>query len=134
VSNADWWANKLAQTQAQAPVGRPTGLPPMPPSQQPMQAMPSFQPISSQAPQAPAAQSAQQTSRCPECGSGNYMAVANAAPRCYDCGYPISQSGSRYGSLTGAHVEGATKSATGNDVSNNWSPVPPGYSADGRKL
>lgn len=134
MNNADWWANKLAQTQGQAPVGRPANLPPMPPSQTPMQAMPSFQPSSPQTPQRPMAQSAQQTATCPECGSGNYMAVANAAPRCYDCGYPIAQSGSRYGSLTGAHVEGATKSATGNDVSNNWSPVPPGYSADGRKL
>lgn len=134
MSNADWWANKLAQTQPQPPVGRPANMLPTPPSQVPMQAMPSFQPVPSQTPQGTSAQSAKQIYTCPECGSGNYMAVANAAPRCYDCGYPISQSGSRYGSLTGAHVEGATKSATGNDPSSNWSPIPPGYGADGRKL
>ena len=66
--------------------------------------------------------SAKQTANCPECYSTNYMAVANAAPRCYDCGYPIQQSGSRYGSLAGAHVEGNAKSAKGNDVTSNWNP------------
>lgn len=120
MSNADWWASKLANTQPQAPVGRPTNLPPMPPSQQPMQVMPSFQ--QAQTPSTERAASSKQTATCPECGSGNYMAVANAAPRCYDCGYPISQSGSRYGSLTGAHVEGAAKQASGNNTQSNWNP------------
>jgi hypothetical protein len=50
------------------------------------------------------------------------MAVQNAAPRCYDCGYPINQSGSRYGALTGAKVEGNVKAATGNDSASNWNP------------
>ena len=118
MNNADWWAQRLAQQQPQAPVGRPANMPPMPPSQQPMQAMPSFQPA---APSERAA-SARQTATCPECGSANYMAVQNAAPRCYDCGYPISQSGSRYGSLTGAHVEGSAKQAAGNNVQSNWNP------------
>jgi hypothetical protein len=117
VNNADWWASRLAGTQPQAPVGRPMDMPAMPPSQQPMQPMPSFQ-----APQAERAQSAKQTATCPECGSVNYMSVQNAAPRCYDCGYPISQSGSRYGNLTGAHVEGAAKGATGNNPVSNWNP------------
>lgn len=118
MNNADWWAQRLAQQQPQAPQGRPANLPTMPPSQQPMQVMPSFQ---SPAPTERAA-SAKQTDTCPECGSANYMAVANAAPRCYDCGYPIAQSGSRYGSLTGAHVEGATKQANGNNPTSNWNP------------
>lgn len=118
MSNADWWARKLAETQPQAPVGRPMDLPPMPPSQQPLAAMPTFQ----QTQTSERAQSAKQTASCPECNSGNYMAVSNAAPRCYDCGYPISQSGSRYGSLTGAHVEGAAKAATGNNPVSNWNP------------
>jgi len=119
MSNADWWAARLAGTpaQQQAPVGRPMDMPPMPPSQQPMQPMPSFQ-----APQAERAQSAKQTATCPECGSVNYMAIQNAAPRCYDCGYPISQSGSRYGNLTGAHVEGSAKAAAGNNPTSNWNP------------
>lgn len=136
MSNADWWANKLAQTQPQQPVGRPANMPPMPASQVPMQAMPSFQPAYPQTPQArPMAESAKQSYTCPECGSGNYMSPnPQIALRCYDCGYPVSQSGSRYGALTGAHVEGATKSATGNDPSSNWSPIPPGYGANGQKL
>lgn len=68
------------------------------------------------------AQSASQTERCPECGSDKYMSVDNAAKRCFDCGYPISQSGSRYGALTGAHVDGAAKTAVGNNNVNNWNP------------
>jgi hypothetical protein len=50
------------------------------------------------------------------------MAIQNAAPRCYDCGYPINQAGSRYGSLTGAKVEGSAKGAIGNDTQSNWNP------------
>lgn len=119
MSNADWWASKLAQQAPQVPQGRSANLPPMPPTQQPMQAMPQFQPGPNPSEKA---QSARQTQTCPECGSANYMAVQNAAPRCYDCGYPIQQSGSRYGTLTGAHVEGAPKQASGNDIQSNWNP------------
>lgn len=119
MSNADWWASKLAGTQPQTPVGRPADLPVMPPTQQPMAVMPQFQASPNPSERA---QSAKQTSSCPECGSANYMAVSNAAPRCYDCGYPITQSGSRYGTLTGSHVEGPTQSARGNDTVSNWNP------------
>lgn len=119
MNNADWWANKLAQ-QAPAPQQAPRSTAPItPPSQQPMAQMPSFQP---QVPQTERAQSAKQTATCPDCGSGNYMAVQNAAPRCYDCGYPLQQSGSRYGNLAGAHVEGSAKAALGNDKTSNWNP------------
>lgn len=123
MSNADWWAKQLgAQPQApqqQVPVAPPRQMNnPMPPSQQPMT---QFQPVPPPQP-ASRAQSASQTASCPECGGTNYLAVQNATPRCYDCGYPISQSGSRYGSLTGAKVEGAAKSAIGNDVQSNWNP------------
>jgi len=117
MNNADWWAKKLGNPQPQ--VGRPDSSPTMPPSQQPMTSMPSFQRSPDPTERA---QSARQTQACPECNSANYMAVQNAAPRCYDCGYPIQQSGSRYGSLTGAHVDGAAKQAAGNDVQSNWNP------------
>jgi hypothetical protein len=120
MSNQDWWASKLTPQQPQsAPQTRPANLVPMPPSQQPMAAMPTFQPSQTAAEKA---QSARQTASCPDCGSNNYMAIQNAAPRCFDCGYPIEQQGSRYGSLAGAHVEGSTKQASGNDVQNNWNP------------
>ena len=116
MSSADWWAKQLGAQPTQ-PVARPADVP-MPPSQQPMASMPQpayTQPLSK-------AQSASQTDSCPECGGNNYMAVQNAAARCYDCGYPITQAGSRYGSLTGATVEGSAKSAQGNDVQSNWNP------------
>lgn len=117
MNNAQWWANKLAGQQPQVPQGRPDPTPPMPQSQQPMQVMPSFQ-----AQPAERAHSAKQTATCPDCGSSNYMAIQNAAPRCFDCGYPLEQSGSRFGNLAGAHVEGTTKAAKGNDSTNNWNP------------
>ena len=28
---------------------------------------------------------------CPGCGSGNYFPMGNAAPRCFDCGFPVQQ-------------------------------------------
>ena len=117
MTNADWWAKQLGTQPAQPQQARPADVP-MPPSQQPMT------PYQAPQPQAPSLRigSASQTQSCPECGGNNYMAVQNAAPRCYDCGYPISQSGSRYGALTGAKVEGNTKSATGNDTASNWNP------------
>lgn len=118
MSNADWWAKQLgAQPQPQAPVARPADMP-MPPSQQPMTP---YTPPQQQVPQT-RAQSANQTQSCPDCGGNNYMAVQNAAPRCYDCGYPIQQSGSRYGALTGANVEGSAKQSIGNDGASNWNP------------
>ena len=115
MSNANWWANKLGQQPAQQP--RPTNNP-MPPSQQPMTTY--TPPVAN--PNVSKAQSALQNQSCPNCSSNNYMSVAGAKLRCYDCGYPLEQSGSRYGSLTGAKVEGATKAARGNDSTNNFNP------------
>jgi hypothetical protein len=117
MSNADWWAKQLGGQPA-APQARPADMP-MPPSQQPMA------PYIPPQPQEPAskAQSAKQTQSCPDCGSNNYMSPAqNVGLRCYDCGYPIQQSGSKFGALTGAKVEGNTKSSIGNDGQSNWNP------------
>lgn len=116
MSNANWWANKLGQ-QVPAQQQRPVDMP-MPPSQQPM--TPYTPPVAN--PNVSKAQSALQNQSCPNCSSNNYMSVAGAKLRCYDCGYPLEQSGSKYGSLTGAKVEGATKSARGNDTANNFNP------------
>jgi hypothetical protein len=121
VSSSDWWSRNLntPQPQQQSPqVGRPLNLPQMPPSQQPMAQMPVFQPQPTTK-----AQSANQTTPCPDCGSDNYLSPSSQiAPRCYDCGYPVQQSGSRYGSLAGARVEGNVKASLGNDSQNNWNP------------
>lgn len=117
MSNANWWANKLGgQQSTQQP--RPLNNP-MPPSQQPMT------PYIPPQPQQPTtkAQSASLNQTCPDCGSANYMSPAqNVGLRCYDCGYPIQQAGSKYGSLTGARVEGNAKNAQGNDIQSNWNP------------
>jgi ribosomal protein S27E len=118
MNNADWWAKKLGTPQPQVPQGRPVNNVPMPPTQQPMAPMPTFQ-----QPAGSKAQSASQTATCPDCGSGNYLTPsAQIALRCYDCGYPVQQSGSRFGSLAGAHVEGAAKASLGNDTQSNWNP------------
>jgi hypothetical protein len=120
MNNADWWSKKLGTTPTQ--VGRPDPTPNMPATQQPLAPMPTFQSTQQQVPglQIP---SSSQTSKCPDCGSGNYMSPSREiALRCYDCGYPVQQSGSRYGSLTGAHVEGVAKQSLGNNTSNNWNP------------
>ena len=116
MSNADWWSKQLG-VQPAAPVALPADIP-MPPSQQPMT------PYVPPQPQQPSIRigSTGQTQLCPDCNSNNYMAVQNAAPRCYDCGYPLQQSGSKFGSLTGAKVEGNIKSSIGNDTQSNWNP------------
>jgi len=131
MSNADWWSKKLGTPQP-LQIGRPDPSPMMPFSQQPMTQMPQFQ---VNQPQVTKATSASQVNTCPECGSGNYMSPnPQIALRCYDCGYPVSQSGSRYGALTGAHVEGAPKAATGNSGTSGFSAIPEGYGANGQKL
>jgi hypothetical protein len=79
-----WWANKLGTpqpTQSRPPVA--------PPSQAPMT---SYQPPQYQ-PSVP--QTYKPTSSCPNCGSGNYGGnTPESRARCYDCGYPLQQSGS----------------------------------------
>ena len=112
MSNSDWFSRKLGTPTPQQPQAQPQYAAPQPATYaQPQQ--PQYPPSQQATPQAP---------RCPGCGSGNYGSVQGAKPRCYDCGYPINQSGSRYGALTGAKVEGTTKSAAGNDTASNWNP------------
>ena len=130
MSNADWWAKQLG-TQPQVPQQPRQINNPMPPSQQPMT---QYTPPQPQAPSPTTAKSAAQTQSCPECGGDNYMSPSQTiALRCYDCGYPISQSGSRYGALTGAKVEGAAKGAIGN-TTGGFNPMPDGYNSQGQKI
>ncbi len=114
---SDWWSKKLGTPQVPQP--RPVNNP-MPPSQQPMTPYTPPQPIQ----ETPKAQSANQQALCPNCGSTNFMSVSSAAPRCFDCGYPQEQSGSKYGQLQGAKVEGSAKPAFGssNNPTSNWNP------------
>lgn len=46
---------------------------------------------------------------CPDCGSENYLAATKlTAKRCYDCGYPVVQSGT---GLSSGRTDGTTKKA-----------------------
>jgi len=111
-----WWADKLSQPQQQS---RPANMPPMPPSQQPMTYAPPAPPQQGVRPPASA-----NASRCPSCGSGNYGSIEGTKARCYDCGYPIVQSGSGLGKgITGGPqaagpVQPAVQVATG-----GWNPT-----------
>ena len=130
MNNSNWWADKLGTTPAPSPRQDPT--PQLPPSQQPMAQMPVFQP---QVPQPSKAMSANQNAQCPNCWSNNYFAAtAQTSLRCYDCGYPVQQSGSAYGSLAGATVQGAAIPANGNSGTNGFSPIPDGYGSNGQRL
>ncbi|MDJ0463164.1 TFIIB-type zinc ribbon-containing protein [Streptomyces sp. H27-C3] len=76
---SDFWARAVGGSGAAPPPPTPSQAP------APVQPAPS-QPLLK-------AQSAADVSRCPNCGSGNYMAPPNTQNyRCYDCGYPKLQS------------------------------------------
>lgn len=104
-----WWANKLGQQQP-----RPADLPPMPPSQQPMTR---YTPPTPQQPNLPPSSAG--PTQCPGCRGNNYAKIgqqvtaSGAVPtyRCYDCGYPLVQSGSGLGGANSAPSQGPTQAA-----------------------
>jgi hypothetical protein len=82
----NWWANKLGTTPQPQQPNNPQPVYQQPVYQPPQQSYPTTQQ------QAPIGE------LCPECRSGNYGgATPEARKRCYDCGYPIQQSGSGLG-------------------------------------
>jgi hypothetical protein len=87
-SDIPWWQRTTISTPARQ----------TPPQQQPQpdeNSAPSAQPDES-ASMARTQWAQQTTGRCPSCQSSNYAAhpeAPEARARCYDCGYPISQSG-----------------------------------------
>lgn len=112
----DWWAKKL---------GTPTPQPqqtytPQAPLQQPQ---PVFQ--QPQQPQYPPSQQIQMSPKCPSCGSGNYGGTAESRARCYDCGYPITQSGSGMGTgIIGQGGQSAGPAAPAKQISTGgWNPT-----------
>ena len=88
MSNQNWWANKLGAPAAPQQPQRQGVVQPQPATYvQPQQ--PQYPPVQQATPQ---------MERCPGCGSSNYGgATPEARKRCYDCGYPIVQSGSGLG-------------------------------------
>ena len=85
--SSNWWANKLGAPAPQQSTPQPQYVAPQP-----------AQYVQPQQPTYPPSQQAQPAPpRCPGCGSGNYASLEGAKARCYDCGYPIQQSGSGLG-------------------------------------
>jgi len=120
-----WWADKLGN--GQAPTQRPAA-PVQPTYAQPVQQNPSYPPQTSQqfvnpelaGHRLPASAS---SGSCPNCGSGNYGGTAETKARCYDCGYPIQQSGS---GTPGVRIpnagSGAVEAARQLNTGNNYNP------------
>jgi hypothetical protein len=83
---SNWWANKVGAQQP--PVAPQQAQPAARPYQPPTQPQ-NYPPVQQQVPMG---------ERCPGCGSGNYGgATPESRKRCYDCGYPIQQSGTGVG-------------------------------------
>jgi hypothetical protein len=104
---SNWWAGKLN--------GQP-GVPTPPPSPAPMPGP--YNPV-------PQPQIPTQAGRCPSCGSGNYgssMLAPEAKARCYDCGYPVVQSGSGMGTGVGQATGGPAVPARQINTANNFNP------------
>jgi len=115
MSNQSWWANKLAGQSAPQQPAQPPYVAPQPATYvQPQQ--PQYPPSQQRTPQA---------ERCPGCGSNNYGgATPESRKRCYDCGYPIVQSGSGMGRgiVSGQQTAGAPQPAR--QVANGgWNPT-----------
>lgn len=102
--SSNWWANKLGTQQpAQQPVQQPNLPPPVQSNTPPTRYTPA--------------------ERCPGCGSGNYGGnTPESRKRCYDCGYPIQQSGSGMTGVRGSQAEGPVQAAKQVSTANNFNP------------
>lgn len=115
---SNWWSTKLGTDQGQPRESFMTPATVYKPVEPPTQ--PSPPPALSRAP-------SDLGGACPECRSGNYFAGgASVRARCYDCGYPISQSSSGINTLVrpgGQVTETNYESAKQLSTSNNYNPT-----------
>lgn len=112
MSNQNWWAQKLGG-QPSAPVFQP----PAPNTVQRPAQVPPMQ-------NTPPVVAPPMAETCPNCRSSNYGGTAETRKRCYDCGYPIMQSGSGMGRgiVSGQQTAGAPQPAR--QVANGgWNPT-----------
>ena len=112
MANNDWWANKLGgktgSSSSTPAVGPAPNVPYSPPAQQPNVQV-NYDPENDQL--VSKARTSRMSDRCPECNSGNYFAPQGTQRmRCYDCGYPVIQSGSGAGMPSGSSA-GPTQAA-----------------------
>jgi hypothetical protein len=120
----NWFVGKINTAPGAMPSPQPTSTPPtQAPPYNPMPQNPSYPP---QTPPPSTAPTASRTaSRCPSCGSGNYGASAlapEAKARCYDCGYPVVQSGSGMGTGIQSSGGGPAVPARQSTTANNFNP------------
>lgn len=111
MNNADWWAKRITP---QAPTTQPRPQQFVVPIQQmPQQPQPEPQRL-------PA--SATNNARCPGCGSGNYGgATPESRPRCYDCGYPLTQTGT---GMPGVNTPASGPAQASRQIANGgWNPT-----------
>ena len=105
--SSSWWDKKLGVPQAPAPTTQPSYIPQ--PTSYPQQGPVQLPPSQSYPPPTPAIPMG---TRCPSCGSGNYVGGhagvgQGTRERCFDCGYPIQQSGSGLGKgISGPRASG----------------------------
>lgn len=94
---SNWWADKLGNQQGPAtstPPTRPPVQPYVSPGTQNVHRMP-VQYDEQRDALTTKPQHLRAANTCPECMSGNYMKMPGSNyQRCYDCGYPVMQSGS----------------------------------------
>ncbi len=135
--SSSWWADKLGAPKTnqtpqvplvqQAPVVQP-GITPQYPGYTPNQ---SYPPVTQQPVYNPELvgrtlpASAVSPERCPNCSSGNYGKIPTmpeARARCYDCGYPLTQSGT---GMPGVRIpsNGNTQASKQISTSNNFNPT-----------
>ena len=63
------------------------------------------------------------TPRCPSCSSANYVGSAETRARCYDCGYPIQQSGTGTPGIRNPNTaSGPVEPAKQINTQNNFNP------------
>lgn len=104
-----WWEKKLGTPGVRPPAVQQQPYVPQPQQpQQPVQYTPPVQHT--------------QSPRCPGCGSSNYGGTAESRPRCYDCGYPIQQSGSGVVGVQMPSSQGPTQAAKQVSTANNFNP------------
>jgi hypothetical protein len=109
--SSSWWDKKL---------GNQTPQQPTPPVSQPQYVQPQYtQPASTP----PVQQTMPMSERCPGCGSGNYGgATPESRKRCYDCGYPIQQSGSGVVGVSMPQSQGPVQPSKQVSTANNFNP------------
>jgi ribosomal protein S27AE len=119
---SDWWNRKLGAGSPRESSVPPTQLPgrtPYHPYPQPSHPQIAYDPSADQT--TVRAMSSRSLDRCPQCLSGNYMAPPGGGRmRCYECGYPIVQSGS--GAGLPSEATGPVTPARQNDQGGGFQP------------